>query len=447
MQNILVLGAGMSSASLIKYLLDHSEEKQWKVRVGDLDVEKARAKVGGHKNGEAFEFNVFNDAEKKKAIAKADVVIYLLPAEYLYLVAGECVEQQKHMVSSAYVSKEERLLDDSAKTKGVALLNEIGLDPGIDHMMAMKIIDEIHGRGGKIKGFRFSTGGLLAPDSDDNPWNYKFTWNPGNVITAGKGFSRYMEKDCVKYVPYQQLFRRTKRVSIQDVGAFEVYANRDSLKYKALYGLEDVSTIFRGTLRRPGYCEAWDVLVQLGLTEDAFHIENSASMTYREWMNAFLPYSDIKTPEEKVAEITGLEMDSEAIKKIEWLGLFEEERIGLDNATPAQILQQRLEQKWFFGDKDRDMVAMQHVADYELDGQQKRLTSTMVVYGENPPHTAMAKTVGLSLAITAEMLLSGRIKLSGIHIPTTRKIYEPVLEKLREEGIKAQWKDEEKKKR
>ena len=447
MQNILVLGAGMSSASMIKYLLEHSEEKNWKVRVGDLDVEKARAKVGNHKNGEAFEFNVFNDAEKKKAIAKADVVIYLLPSEYLYLVAEECVEQQKHMVSSTYISREERLLDDSAKTKGVALINEIGLDPGIDHMMAMKMIDEIHGRGGDVKGFRFSTGGLLAPDSEDNPWNYKFTWNPRNVITAGKGVSRYLEKGCVKYVPYQQLFKRTKRVSIQDVGAFEVYTNRDSLKYKDLYGLDGVSTIFRGTLRRPGYCEAWDVLVQLGLTEDSFQIENAAEMTYRDLMNAFLPYSEERTPQERIAEITGLERDSEAMKKIEWLGLFDDEPIGMEKATPAQILLQRLEQKWYFGESDRDMVAMQHVADYEHDGKQKRLTSTMIVYGDKPPHTAMAKTVGISLAITAELLLSGRIKLSGIHIPTTRAIYEPVLEKLRDEGISAEWKYEEKRKK
>lgn len=444
MKNILVLGAGMSSAGLIKYFLDHSDEKQWKVRVGDLDVEKARAKVGNHKNAIAFEFNVFNDAEKKKAIARADVVIYMLPSEYLYLVADECVEQQKHMVSSTYVSKEEQLLDDKAKVNGVALINEMGLDPGIDHMMAMHIIDEIHAQGGEIKGFRFSTGGLIAPDSDDNPWNYKFTWNPRNVIAAGKGVSTYLEKDHIKYVPYQQLFRRPRKVSIENVGDFEVYANRDSLKYKDLYGLKDVSTIFRGTLRRPGYCEAWDILVQLGLTNETFEIKNSARMTYRQLVESFLPYEENKTIEEKISRLTGVAVDSEAMRKIQWTGLLEEEPIELENATPEQILQKRLEEKWVFGNRDRDMVAMQHVADYVLNGKQKRLTSSMVVYGDAIPHTAMSKTVGLPIAIAAELLLQGKIEVSGINIPTSREIYQPILKKLSQEGIRADWKEEEK---
>ncbi len=444
MKNILVLGAGMSSASLIKYLLDHSEEKQWKVWVGDLDVEKARAKTGHHKNAEVFEFNVFNDAEKKKAIARADVIIYMLPSEYLYLVAEECVEQQKHMVSSTYVSKEEQLLDDKAKVQGVALINEMGLDPGIDHMMAMHIIDEIHRKEGEIKGFRFSTGGLIAPDSDDNPWNYKFTWNPRNVIAAGKGVSTYLEKDHVKYVPYQQLFRRPRKVSIEKVGDFEVYANRDSIKYKKLYGLDDVSTIFRGTLRRPGYCEAWDVLVQLGLTDETFKIENPGRMTYRQLVESFLPYEENKTIEEKISRLTGVAVDSEAMRKIQWTGLLEDDPIGLENATPAHILQKRLEEKWVFGNEDRDMVAMQHVADYVLNGKQKRLTSSMVVYGDAAPHTAMAKTVGIPIAIAAELILEGKIKVSGINIPTSREIYEPILKKLSQEGISADWKEEEK---
>ncbi|MFP4022911.1 MAG: saccharopine dehydrogenase C-terminal domain-containing protein [Thiohalospira sp.] len=435
MRKILILGAGLSSSSLIKYLLDHSKEHHWKVRIGDMSVETAKRKVNNHENGEAFEFDVFDETQRIEEIKNADVVISMLPARFHHLVAERCVEFGKHMITASYVSKEIKGLHQKALEKNILLLNEIGVDPGIDHMSAMKVIDEIKAKGGKMVAFKSSTGGLVAPEFDNNPWNYKFTWNPRNVVVAGQSTAQYLDHGKYKYVPYNQLFRRIEKISILDVGEFEMYPNRDSLSYRETYNLQDIPTILRGTLRRPGYCAAWDVFVQLGATDDTYSVENSEHLTYREFINLFLPHNETAPVEQKICDYIGIERDSETFKKLEWLGIFENKKIDLPDATPAQILQKLLEEKWALGENDKDMIAMQHQFDYSLDGKNKRIKSSLVVIGQDQVNTAMSITVGIPVAIATKLLLTGVIKRRGVIVPTMKDVYEPVLKELEEYGI------------
>ena len=329
MKKILILGAGLSSSSMIKYLLDHSKENNWKVKVGDMSLELAKRKIGGHENGEAFQFDVFNEVQRIEEIKNADYVVSMLPARFHPLVAEKCVEFGKHMFTASYVSKEMKELHQKAVEKGLLLLNEIGVDPGIDHMSAMKVIDEIKAEGGEMLAFTSSTGGLVAPEFDNNPWNYKFTWNPRNVVVAGQSVAQYIDHGKYKFVPYHQLFRRTEKMSVLHVGEFEMYPNRDSLSYRETYNLQNIPTILRGTLRRPGYCEAWNVFVSLGVTDDTYVIENSENLTYREFINSYLPYDENDTVEQKICNYTGIQMDSETMSRLKWLGIFENVKIGL----------------------------------------------------------------------------------------------------------------------
>ncbi len=436
MKRILVLGAGLSSSSLIKYLLDHSVEFDWKVVVGDMDIEVAKRKTDAHERGEALLFDVFDEEMRSREISSSDIVISMLPARFHHFVAKECVKYGVNMVTASYVSPEVKALDEEAKAKNIIMLNEIGVDPGIDHMSATQIIDKIRLKGGKLYNFESSTGGLVAPEYDNNPWNYKFTWNPRNVILAGQGVSRFLHNGRFKYIPYHKLFSRTEDIQIQDMGDFEIYPNRDSLKYREIYGLENIQTMFRGTIRRKGYSEAWDVFVQLGLTDDTFIIEDSKNITYRKFINSFLPYDKDMKVELKISHILGIAEDSEVMKKIKWTGIFEEKVVGLENATPAQILQHLLEQKWKLDPEDKDMIVMHHIFDYELDGKNKHLTSTMVVKGRDQIHTAMSITVGVPVAIATKLILTGVIKNKGVQVPIIKDIYAPVMKELAEYGVK-----------
>lgn len=436
MKRILILGAGLSSSSLIKYLLDHSEEHDWKVVICDSSVELAKKKASNHPRSEVFYFNVYDEEQRKSEISKSDIVISMLPARMHYLVATDCFESGVDMVTASYVSDEIKALDEKAKEKGVLLLNEIGVDPGIDHMSAMQIIDRIKEEGGKIINFESSTGGLVAPEFDNNPWNYKFTWNPRNVILAGQGVSQFLHNGKFKYIPYRKLFSRTENVEILDLGAFEIYPNRDSLKYREIYGLEDIQTMFRGTIRRKGFSEAWNVFVQLGLTDDTFVIEDSTSITYREYIDRFLPNNNRLSTESILAKVAKIDVESEIMEKIIWTGIFDDRVIGLEKATPAQVLQHLLEEKWVLDPEDKDMIVMHHLFDYELNGEERGLTSTMVVKGTDQVHTAMSITVGVPAAIATKLILTNKINLKGVQVPIVKEIYEPVLEELDAYGIK-----------
>ncbi len=395
-----------------------------------------KKKVDGNSLGRAILFDIQNENQKIEEISKADIVISFLPAFMHPIVAKECVKQGKHMVTASYVSKDMQGLDNEAKAKGLALLNELGVDPGIDHMSAMRVIDKIKNEGGKLLAFSSNTGGLIAPESDNNPWNYKFTWNPRNVVVAGQGIAKYIEKGTLKYIPYTQLFRRIYRTSVLNMGEFDVYANRDSLSYREVYGLQNIPTIFRGTMRRPGYCKAWDVFVQLGATDDTYQIENVDKMTYRDFINLFLQYDDKLTVEEKLCNHLNIDPFSDTMKKLTWLGVFEKTIIGLKEATPAQVLQHILEPKWKLSPEDKDMIVMQHKFEYELNGKRKQITSSLVVIGKDSTDTAMAITVGMPVAIAAEMLLKGQIKVTGVHVPVIPELYNPILNELEKYGIK-----------
>lgn len=436
MKKILILGAGLSSSSLIKYLLENSIKHDWKVIVGDMCIDAAEKKIGGHENGSAIKFDIDNEAQKEKEIQNADVVISMLPASMHHLVANSCVKNKKHMLTASYVSPEMKSFDADAKEAGIAILNELGVDPGIDHMSAMKVINEIRETGGKLLSFSSSTGGLVAPEYDNNPWNYKFTWNPRNVVLAGQGVSKYKESGKVKYIPYHKLYSRLQKTSVLEYGEFEIYANRDSLGYIDTYNLGDIPTMFRGTMRRPGYCESWNVFVQLGATDNTYIIEDSEDITYKEFINTFLQYDEKAKVESKLASYLNIAEDSEIMNKLKWLGLFEDTKVGLKKATPAQILQKILVDKWSLDSEDKDMIAMQHQFIYTKDNQKKKITSSLVVFGKNTIETAMAITVGIPVAIATKLLLTGKINVTGVHVPVTKNLYEPILAELEEYGIK-----------
>ncbi len=433
MQRILVVGAGRSASTLIQYLLDFSEENDWLITVADFDLELAKKKVNNHANAKAISFDVFDEEQRNDSIRNADIVVSMLPASMHILLAEDCVFQGKNMVTASYVSEEIAALNDKAVEKGVLLLNEIGLDPGIDHMSAKKVIDEIHADGGEIHTFKSFCGGLVAPKYDTNPWNYKFTWNPRNVVLAGQGTAQFIRNGQYKYIPYQSLYSRTETMDVLEAGAFEGYANRDSLGYREAYDLADIPTIFRGTLRRPGYCEAWNVFVQLGMTDDTYRVSGLSNMTWRNFINSFLVFDEVKTVEEKLQ--SNLSLSDEVIDKLKWLGIFEKIPIGLDDATPAQVLQKLLESKWSLEEEDKDMIVMQHQFHYQLNGEEKCLHSSLVLEGKDQIHTAMSMTVGLPVAIATKLILQGKIQLSGVQIPVMKEVYESVLEELKSFGI------------
>ena len=360
----------------------------------------------------------------------------MLPPFLHPAIAVHCLRFKKHLVTASYVSQEMKNLDEEAKKAGIILMNESGLDPGIDHASAMKVIDRIKSEDGKLKVFKSYTGGLIAPESDDNPWGYKFTWNPRNAVLAGQGTARYMENGKYAFIPYQKLFTRIDKIHVDGLGDFEGYANRDSLNYRSVYGIEDVQTILRGTLRKTGYCEAWNVFVQLGMTDDSYIIPESEKLSIREVVESFLPNGkgNVQT---RLSEYLGIPLKGEIMAKLEWLGLFEDIHLKIKNASPALILQTLLESKWKLKEGDIDMIVMQHQFEYELKGSgTKFYATTLVVKGNDAIHTAMAKTVGLPVGIIAKLILEGNIKLTGVQTPTVKEIYQPLLRELETLGIR-----------
>ena len=434
MRKILVIGAGRSSVTLIKFLLEHSKTYSWLVTVADFSIDLAERSVMNHTNGLAIQFNVFDKQQRENEISVHDIVISMLPASMHIIVAKDCVRFCKHMVTASYVSEEISKLHDASKNSGVLLLNEIGLDPGIDHMSAMRIIDNIKKMGGKIISFKSFCGGLVHPDYDNNPWKYKFTWNPRNVVLAGQGIAQYMYKGINQNIPYFDLFEHTEKINILDLGEFEGYPNRDSLSYRDSYGLYDISTLYRGTLRRVGFSAAWNILVKLGLTDDSYQIEDSHKITKRQFISKFIKSSNLKLEDEFCNQFN-IGRDSLIFKRLDWLGLFSDDLIGIKNATPAQLLQAILEEKWSLDIDDRDMIVMQHKFEYIYAGKTIKLKSSLSVFGNDNRETAMAKTVGLPVAIAAKLILDREINSTGVRIPITEDIYMPVLDELEVNGI------------
>jgi saccharopine dehydrogenase-like NADP-dependent oxidoreductase len=439
MKKILLIGSGRSTYSLINYLLGKSNLYNWQLVIADRDISNASKWFGQISNVQIVEFDV-NEVDKRINLIKdSDVVISMLPAHMHIDVAKDCIRFKKNMVTASYISEDMNALNEQAKEAGVIIMNEIGVDPGIDHLSAMKIIDEIRESGGTLTDFETFTGGLVSPESDNNPWNYKFTWNPRNVVMAGYGGAvKFIQEGTYKYIPYHKLFRRTEIIDIEGYGKFEGYANRDSLKYRSIYNLNDIKTMYRGTLRKPGFCRAWDAFVQLGATDDSYEIENSETMTFREFINLFLPYNPTDSVELKFRHYLNLAHDEIALfEKLEWLDIFEDIPIGLKNASPAKILQLILERKWTLDQSDKDMIVMWHKFIYNnREGARRELHSSMVIKGKNTNDTAMAMTVGLPVGITTKLMLEGQITDPGVHIPIKKQFYNLILDELTEYGIK-----------
>lgn len=436
MKNILLLGAGLSSSSLIRYLLDHSEELNLHLTIVDRSKELIEVKTKGHPNSTAVTFNALEKDERLPFIEKADLVISMLPARFHIEIAKDCIALSKNLITPSYISDEIRALNQEAMAADIIIMNEIGVDPGIDHMSAMKIIHEIKEEGGEMHSFKSFCGGLVAPEFDTNPWKYKFTWNPRNVVLAGQGgASCFIEENKYKYIPYRRLFKRLDSISIDNFGDFEGYANRDSLKYRSIYGLEDIPTIYRGTLRRPGYSNAWSKMIDLGLTDDNYLMDHSEELTARQFLNSFLPYNSSRTIEDKLKDFLAPDT-SNMFEKFEFLGFFDDTNpMAKVNASPAQLLQEIMTRKLSLDNGDKDMLVMYHDFVYNLKGEQYRIESHMVNLGEDQTYTSMSNTVGLPVAICAKMILQDKISLKGVQMPIMKEVYQPILNELEELGI------------
>jgi len=438
MKNILVIGAGLSASSMIRYFTQNAKEENWQIKVGDRDGDLAKLKVGDCERAEGFAFNALDITERQPLIEWADLVVSMLPARFHIDVAKDCVKFKTNLITPSYISSEMKALNDLAKEAGIIIMNEIGVDPGIDHMSAKKILDEIEEKGGEMHIFESFTGGLIAPVSDNNPWNYKLTWNPRNVVLAGQGgAAKFVQEGKYKYIPYSKLFRRTEIIKIDGYGEFEGYANRNSLKYREIYGLEDIPTIYRGTFRRKGFSKAWNVFVQLGATDDSYTLEGSKDMTKRDFINSFLPFHPYDSVELKLRYQLRIDQDDIIWDKLVWLGIFEDEKFDFkEDVTPAQFLQKIVEEKWVLESHDKDMIVMWHKFVYKLNNEFKEINSSMVSIGENQTYTAMSNTVGLPVAICAKMILNDTITLKGVHLPIQKEIYEPILKELEHYNIK-----------
>ena len=436
MKTILVLGAGLSASSLLRYLSERLIAEDWVLKIGNSHIEPLRATYGDNPRIQLIELDASIAEERRAVIAHVDLVVSMLPAKFHHEVARDCIDLRTDLITPSYVSPAMKQLHEEAIMKGVTILNETGVDPGIDHMSAMRIMDEKRQEGASLKVFKSFCGGLIAPESDDNFWHYKFTCNPRNVILAGQGgVAAFRQNKELKYIPYAQLFKRTERFIIDGYGAFDGYANRDSLKYIDSYSLDEVETIYRGTLRKPDFCQGWDVLIELGLTDDSYVLENSRLLSPRQLMNAFLPYHLLDSVEVKFKKFLRPER-VHLFELFEEIGCFRGDVLPFkEDASPAVLLHTLLEKAWALKPTDKDMLVMLHEFEFEHPTGRTKITSSMVALGEDNVFTAMSNTVGIPIGIIAKLILKGYSN-PGVHIPIQKELYLPVLKELEEFGIK-----------
>ena len=438
-KRVLILGAGRSSSSLIRHLLDHTKDEGFEVRVGDLDPELAARKSAGHPAASTFALDAGNPGARRAEIAEADLVISMLPAFLHPEVARDAIATRTPLITPSYLSPDIAAMDRDAHDAGIPIVNELGLDPGIDHLSAMQVIDHLRSEGSTLHGFESYTGGLVAPESDDNPWHYKFTWNPRNVVLAGQGGSAtFREGGLNRVLPPHRLFKEVTPVEVPGAGRFEGYANRDSLAYERIYGLQGIDTLVRGTLRGDGFCGGWDALFELGMNRDDAQLSLPSGIPWRTFTAGFAGGvsgdADAVAVRAAVASATGA--DGRSLDLLEWLGLFGDEPVEVLEGSPCEILQHRLESKWALGAEDLDMIVMWHRFRYRTGSGESRVrTSSLVHIGEDDTHTAMSLTVGLPLALAARMWIRGDWNGTGVVLPTTPDLYGPLLEGLAAEGI------------
>jgi saccharopine dehydrogenase-like NADP-dependent oxidoreductase len=436
MKTILVLGAGLSASSVLRYLSERLVSEDWMLKIGNADIEPLKSTYGSNERIQLIQLDASSVDERRAVIAHVDLVISMLPAKFHPDIARDCIDLRTDLITPSYVSPAMKGLHEEALAKGVTILNETGVDPGIDHMSAMKIMDEKREEGATLKVFKSFCGGLIAPESDDNSWHYKFTWNPRNVIVAGQGgVAAFRQNKELKYIPYSQLFKRTERFEIDGYGSFDGYANRDSLKYIDIYNIDEVETIYRGTLRKPDFCQGWDVLIELGLTDDSYILENSRLLSPRQLLNAFLPYHPIDSVEVKLKKFLRPEREHLFVLFQE-IGFFNGDVLLFEqDASPAVLLQILLQGAWILKPCDKDMLVMLHEFEFEHHEGRTKIASSMVALGEDNVFTAMSNTVGLPIGIIAKLMLNGYSN-PGVHIPVQKEIYLPVLKELEEFGIK-----------
>jgi saccharopine dehydrogenase-like NADP-dependent oxidoreductase len=432
MKKVLILGAGLVSKPGVTYLL---QDKEILLTVASRTVSKAEKLVEGFENGVARQIDVADQAELESLIKDNDIIVSLLPWIHHIKVARLCLKNNKHMATTSYVSAEMRQLDQQARDKNLLFLNEIGVDPGIDHMSAMKIIDEVHEEGGRVVHFYSYCGGLPAPDDNDNPFGYKFSWSPKGVVLASKSPAQFLENNAKINIEGKELFANYRIEEVEGLGTFEVYPNRDSMPYKELYGLKEAETVLRGTYRNQGWCTTFKKIVDMGLVNDQPD-DTLKNISYRKMIANLMGIEDSDRVIEEVAKRLNLDKDSDVIKRLEWLGLFSEEQIP-DYDNLVDILSHRLLEKLVYKEGERDMILLRHKFIVQnKDGSKDLITSTLIDYGIPGGDTSMARTVSLPLAIAVQMMAHGQIQLTGVQIPITKALYQPVLTKLAEQEIK-----------
>ena len=435
MQTILIAGAGKSSIYLIQYLLTHAPRNKWKVIIADGDANAIHEKINGSSYGEAAVIDITNVTEREPLVVRADIVVSLMPPHLHIHLAKDCLKHKKNLITSSYISDEMKAMDKDVKAAGLMFMCEMGLDPGIDHMTANKIIHSIHRVAGTITSFKSYCGGLVAPESDNNPWHYKFSWNPKNIVTAGLGGAKYLSNGKHVEVPYEKMFDHNKKVKIGDLGQLAYYPNRDSLRYLDIYDVPEIKTFMRATLRYPAFCKGWQALITLGLTtmEDTC---DTKGLTYALWLKQKTGYSGTGSLQEHIAKKLGVSEGDKVISQLQWLGLFEELPLRPAHRSSGDILLELLLDKWKMASSEKDMVVMQHEIEYIHKGSKIMLNSSMVLKGESRDMSAMAKTVGLPIGILARLVLNKKIvPPKGVLMPTMASVYRPVLTELAHHGI------------
>ena len=434
-KKILVVGAGRTASTLIQYLQKNAEKQNWQITVADQSFDLAKARAGKNKFTKALKFDVLDDEQRDEEISIADVVVSLLPETLHIHLVKDCLKYKVHLVTASYVSDIMNSFNEQAQKRNVILLNEMGLDPGIDHMETVRIINEVKQKGGELTSLKSYGGGLVADESNDNPWGYKITWNPMNVVTAGMASARYYKDGQLKVVPYNRLFLDTEMVDVPGVGKFESYPNRDSIKYKRIYHVPKIPNVYRGSLRRKGFCKAWNALVKLGITDNRYIIPDSDTMTYNDFVSIYLDKKNGNSTLEELRDFLGEKSDSKVMQKIKWLDLLSKKKIKIKDGKPAEILLELLKEKWEFKKNDKDMVILQTEVEYKIEKRIEKIISTLVVYGKDSDNTAMATTVGLPIGIGVNLILNNKIKERGVVIPVHANIYKPALKELAEWGI------------
>ncbi|MFH1748424.1 MAG: saccharopine dehydrogenase C-terminal domain-containing protein [Planctomycetota bacterium] len=436
MKKVLVLGAGLVSRPLVRYLLDQPD---FHVTVASRTVSKAEKLIDGHAKGTALRLLADDERNKlEKLISEHDLAISLLPAPLHPVVAELCIKHKKHMVTTSYVSDKMMSFNGPAKEAGVMVLNEVGVDPGIDHMSAMRIIHDVEKRGGKVVSFRSYCGGLPAPDCNDNPWGYKFSWSPRAVCTAGKNSARFRENGVQVDIPGPELFTCTHPVTVEGIGELEAYPNRDSLGYISVYGLEGIETMFRGTFRYPGWCVCLKGVVDLGMLDES-PVTYPAGMTFAQWTAGLIKSDSPANIRQQVADFLKMEPAADALDRLEWLGLFSDEPLPITEkkTTALDILAARMNEKMPYQPGERDMIALVHKFVARFPGQpEEHISSTLIDYGQPEGDSSMARTVSLPAAVGTKLILTGEITDTGVHVPVKPEIYNPVLNELETMNIR-----------